>query len=984
MQEQKVAVKPNVTVYLKSNTELLDEVMVVAYGTAKKSSFTGSASVVQSEEIGKIQTSNVANALEGKVAGVQLNNASGQPGATTPTIRIRGISSINAGNDPLIILDGSPYNGDLNNISSQDIESMTVLKDAASNALYGARGANGVIIITTKKGKAGRATVTVDAKWGSNSRASRDYNYVKDPAQYYEMYYGALSSYFAQLKDKNGNLVYPTPSAVYEQTNSVITGSGDYGLGYNVYTVPEGQYLIGSNGKLNPNATLGNVVNGYMIRPDNWLDEAYKTGLRQEYNVSISGGTDKSSFYTSISYLKNEGITEKSDYERLTGRLRADYQVKEWLKVGANMAYTHYDVNQLSEDGNSGSSSNIFALATSVAPIYPLYIRDEQGNIMKDSNGFTMYDFGNGDNAGLQRPYLSGNNPYASNLLDTNNNEGNAVTGTAFAEIRFLKDFKFTWTSGVALDETRLNGYTNPYYGQYASSNGIASKYHVRNLAYNHQQLLNWKRSFGLHNVDVMLGHESFRYKYYELSASKSNSFDPSNIELSGAITNVNSNSYTTDYNTEGYFGRVQYDFDEKYFVSGSYRRDASSRFHPDHRWGNFWSAGGAWIISKESFFDVEWVDMLKLKASYGSQGNDNIGNYRYVNTYTIVNGGGYPAALPETMGNPDITWETNGNFNAGVEFELFGARLNGGVEYFYRKTSDMLFSFPLSPSFGYTSYFANVGDMRNQGVELDLKATPIKTNDFTWDINLNLTHYKNKITYLSEQSKTMTVDGVPGYSSSNYYFGEGEPLYTYRLKRYAGVNPETGEAMYYMNGKNGLETTTNYADGDYYLCGTALPDVYGGFGTSLSYKGIDLSIDFTYQLGGQVYDGDYASLMGSPTSDSKGTNFHADLFNSWTPDNTGSNIPRFQFGDVSNSSDRFLTSASYLSLQNINLGYTFPASLTRKFEVEKIRVYVTADNVWYWSKRQGLDPRQSITGSVTNAYYAPMRTISGGITLTF
>ena len=349
-----------------------------------------------------------------------------------------------------------------------------------------------------------------------------------------------------------------------------------------------------------------------------------------------------------------------------------------------------------------------------------------------------------------------------------------------------------------------------------------------------------------------------------------------------------------------------------------------------------------------------------------------------------IVNGGGYPAALPETMGNPDITWETNGNFNAGVEFELFDARLNGSIEYFYRKTSDMLFSFPLSPSFGYTSYYANVGDMRNQGVELDLKATPIKTNDFTWDINLNLTHYKNKITYLSEQSKTMTVDGVPGYSSGNYYFGEGEPLYTYRMKRYAGVDPKTGQAMYYMNGENGLETTTTYADGDYYLCGTALPDVYGGFGTSLSYKGIDLSVDFTYQLGGQVYDGDYASLMASPYASGKGTNFHADLFNSWTPDNTNSNIPRFQFGDNPYSSDRFLTSASYLSLQNINLGYTLPASLTRKIEIEKIRVYLSADNVWYWSKRQGLDPRQSITGSVTNTYYAPMRTISGGITLTF
>ena len=982
MQEQKVAVKPNVTVYLKSNTELLDEVMVVAYGTAKKSSFTGSASVVQSEEIGKIQTSNVANALEGKVAGVQLNNASGQPGATTPTIRIRGISSINAGNDPLIILDGSPYNGDLNNISSQDIESMTVLKDAASNALYGARGANGVIIITTKKGKAGRATVTVDAKWGSNSRASRDYNYVKDPAQYYEMYYGALKDYYLSQGQSE--------AAAHANANTNMLGSGDYGLGYNVYTIPEGQYLIGTNGKLNPNATLGNVVNGYMIRPDNWLDEAYKTGLRQEYNVSISGGTDKSSFYTSISYLKNEGITEKSDYERLTGRLRADYQVKEWLKVGANMAYTHYDVNQLSEDGNSGSSSNIFALATSVAPIYPLYIRDEQGNIMKDSNGFTMYDFGNGDNAGLERPYLSGNNPYASNLLDTNNNEGNAVTGTAFAEIRFLKDFKFTWTSGVALDETRVNGYTNPYYGQYASSNGIASKYHVRNLAYNHQQLLNWKRSFGLHNVDVMLGHESFRYKYYELSASKSNSFDPSNIELSGAITNVNSNSYTTDYNTEGYFGRVQYDFDEKYFVSGSYRRDASSRFHPDHRWGNFWSAGGAWIISKESFFDVEWVDMLKLKASYGSQGNDNIGNYRYVNTYTIVNGGGYPAALPETMGNPDITWETNGNFNAGVEFELFDARLNGSVEYFLRKTTDMLFSFPLAPSFGYSSYFANIGDMRNMGVEVELNATPIKMNDLTWELRLNLTHYKNKISYLPEQRKTMELDGHRGFSSGNYFYGEDLPLYTFRMQKYAGVDEE-GNPLYYMNvtqkdGSITRETTTNYAQADYYNCGTALPDVYGGFGTTLTYKGFDVSVDFNYQIGGQVYDSDYASLMGAPSSGGRGRNWHADILNAWTPENTQTNIPRLQYNDqyTASTSDRFLTNASYLSLQNVNVGYTLPSSWTRNVGIDKIRVYFTGENLWLWSKRQGLDPRQSISGSVTSSYYAPMRTLSGGITLTF
>lgn len=987
METVKVPVKPSVKVFLKSNTELLDEVMVVAYGTAKKSAFTGSATVVGSEEIGKIQSSNVANALTGKVAGVQLNTSSGQPGATTPSIRVRGISSINAGNDPLIILDGAPYDGDLNNISSQDIESMTVLKDAASNALYGARGANGVIIITTKKGTSGQARVTVDAKWGSNSRATQDYNFIKSPAQYYEMYYGALKSYFMNEQGM-------TEAAAHVSANTNMLSSGDYGLGYNVYTIPQGQYLIGTNGKLNPNATLGNVVsyNGqeYTVMPDNWLDEAYSHGLRQEYNVSVSAGTDKSSFYASISYLNNEGITANSDYERLTGRLKADYQVKEWLKFGANMSYTHFDANSLGEDGSSNSSGNIFAYATQIAPIYPLYVRDGQGNIMKDSNGITVYDFGN-NNAGMSRPFLSGGNAYAANLLDTNNAEGNAMTATGFAEVRFLKDFKFTWTSGVAINEARSTSFTNPYYGQYASSNGIPSKAHTRNLSYNHQQLLNWKRSFGSNNLEIMLGHESYRSKLYYLYASKSNVFDPNNTELAGAITENGSDSYVTDYNTEGYFGRAQYDFAEKYFLSGSYRRDASSRFHPDNRWGNFWSAGAAWIISKEDFFDVDWVDMLKIKASYGSQGNDNIGNYLYVNTYEIVNAGGSPAANPSTMGNKDITWETNGNFNAGFDFELFKGRLSGTVEYFFRKTSDMLFSFPLPPSFGYTSYYANVGDMTNQGIEAEFNATAIKTNDFTWDINLNLTHYKNKISYLPEERKTMVVDGVPGYSSGNYYYGEGEPLFTYRIKKYAGVS-EDGQAMYYKNVKDeagnviGQEATTKYDEADYYLCGSALPDVYGGFGTSLSYKGFDLSADFTYQIGGLVYDSDYASLMAPPTASSKGTNFHADLLNAWTPENTSSIIPRFQFGDnyATASSDRFLTKASYLSLQNLNFGYTLPANVTRNVGIEKVRVYLTADNVWVWSKRQGLDPRQSISGSVTNSYYAPMRTISGGITLTF
>jgi len=986
-----VSIKSNLRIVLRPDALLIDEVMVVAYGTAKRSAFTGSASVVKSDDIEKIQTSNAVNALNGRVAGVQMSNASGQPGTTTPTIRVRGISSINANNAPLIVLDGVPYDGDLNNISTQDIESMTVLKDAASNALYGARGANGVIIITTKKGASGAARISVDAKWGANTRATQDYKYIKSPAQYYEMYYSALNNYFTNVLDYNA-------ADAYVLTNQNMVANNEYGLGYNVYSVPTGQYLIGTNGKLNPNATLGNVVtyNGqeYLLTPDKWLDEAYKRSLRQEYTVSATAGNDKSTFYASLNYLKNEGIIANSDFERLTGRLKADYQIKPWLKIGANMAYTHYDINSMSttEDGSSTSSGNVFAIATRIAPIYPLYIRDGQGNIMYDSNGLKMYDYGDRGNAGLERPFLGNSNALSDLHLNTNNGEGNAFNATGFAEIRFLENFKFTTTNNANVDETRTTQVTNPYYGQYASSNGILSKYHTRGFSYNYQQLLSYTRDFGLHHVDAVLGHEYYRYKYYYLYAYKSNMFDPDNHELAGAIIDGTMDSYTTDYNTEGYFFRGQYDYDERYYASVSFRRDASSRFHPDNRWGNFWSASAAWNIANEDWFLVDWVNMLKPKASYGEQGNDGIGNYRYTNTYEIVNSSGNAAAVPSTMGNKDITWEKGGNFNMGVDFELFGNRLGGTLEYFYRKTSDMLFPFTLPPSFGYTSYMANIGDMRNQGVELELTATPIRTRELTWDIRLNLTHYKNKITYLPDERKTTTTsEGVQGYSSGNYFFGEGIAMHTFYIPKYAGV-AENGQAMYYRdetdsNGNvTGRTTTTTYSDATYYLCGTALPDLYGGFGTSVDYKGFDFSIDFAYQIGGQVYDSDYASSMASPTGGTQGCAFHADQLKAWTPENTSSNLPRFQYGDsyTASTSDRFLTNASYLSLQNITAGYTLPSRMCRHIGLEKLRVYMACDNVWLWSKRQGLDPRQSINGTSTASYYAPIRSISGGITLTF
>ena len=990
---QEVKLSEGMVVKLHSGSTKLDEMIVVAYGTAKKSAFTGSATVVGSEEIEKSQATNALNAMNGKVAGVQMSNISGQPGANDPTIYIRGISSLNAGTAPLVIVNGAPFPGDINTINPADIESMTVLKDAASNALYGARGANGVILITTKKGKVGQnATITVDAKWGSNSRAQQMYNVIKDPRQYYELYYKYLYNYQTGLG--------ANAAQAHTWANQNLTAQNNAGLGYQTYTVPDGQYLIGTNGKFNPNASWGNLVNyrgtDYYLTPDNWMDAAYKNSLRQEYNVSVAKGTDGTQFYVSANYLNNEGITPNSGYERFTSRLTADTQATSWLKVGADMSYTYYNAKQLDEEGTSNSSANIFAAAMEIAPIYPLYIRDAEGNIMKNSDGILMYDYGDKSNAGLERPMFGQSNAISDAILNTNKYDGNAFQALGYAEIRFLKDFRLTSNNSVNFDESKATSVTNPYFGQYASSNGIIYKSAVRTINYTFQQLLNWEHTFGVNNVAVLLGHENYWSIGSSLSAQRSNMFDPNSEELATAVTDGSSSSYTTKYNNEGWLFRGQYNYDEKYFGSVSVRRDASSRFAPDKRWGTFWSAGAAWLMNKESFLaDVTWIDMLKIKLSYGENGNDNIGNFLYTNTYGIVNGVGSPAVTPATMGNPNITWEKLGNLNYGVEFEFFNGRLSGSVEGFYRKTSDMLSWFPLPPSFGWTGYWDNIGDMTNKGVEIDLQGTLVQTKDVTWTANFNLTYYKNKLAYLPEARKTMETDGVYGYSSGNYFYGEGIPMYTYRMYKYAGPDPKTGEALYeHRIMENGVWTgktepvpyTQLSSSYDYFLCGSALPEVYGGFGTSVEFFGFDFSIDFSYQCGGKKYDSMYAQFMGSPTNSSRGFNFHQDLLNAWTPENTGSMIPRLRYGDTyaNYTSDRFLTDASYLNLQTINLGYSFPKKWVNKLQLQNLRIYFAADNVYYWAKRKGLDPRQSITGGGNATYYSPIRTLSGGLSVTF
>ena len=992
MQTQEVGIKPNVKIIMKPDTEMLEEVMVVAFGTAKKSAFTGSATVVSAEKLEQSQVTSVTDALAGAVPGVTLTSNNGAPGASA-SIKIRGFSSLNAGNDPLIIVDGAPYSGDLSNINPNDVESMTVLKDAASNALYGARGANGVIIITTKRANmSGEAKVTFDAKWGANTRALKKYDVITDPAMYYEMHYGAMKNYYM-------NQMNMSDQAAWIEANNNLFGSNG-GLGYNVFTVPEGQYLIGQNGKLNPYATLGRVVNykgrDYLLTPDDWDKVGSRTGLRQEYNFSISAANEKSSFYVSLGYLGNEGITEGSDLKRLTGRLKADYQAKKWLKVGANMSYARFDSNSLGNNGSSSSTANVWAFTTQMAPIYPAYVRNADGSIMVDGNGIEMMDYGSGINAGMQRPFIADANPIQDNKLNTRNAEGNALSGNAFVDITPLPGLKVTLNGTFNLDETRWTYVYNPYYGQFDSTGGTVSKSHQRDYDYNLQQLVSYATSFGDNNFDILLGHEYYDYRLNYLGASKSKMFSQDNHELDGAVIDGQAaTSYKRRRNNEGYFGRLQYNFDERIFGSASLRRDASSRFHPDYRWGTFWSVGGAWLINKESWFYAPWVQELKIKASVGSQGNDNIGDFRYTDVFDIINSDNKVGTAFYSKGTKDITWETNTNFNIGAEFQLWN-RVTGSIEYYRRKTSDMLFSFSVAPSLGYSSYFDNVGNMVNSGVEMDFNVNILNTRNFTWDVNLNISTLKNRLTMLDPDKQISTEyaadgKGYKGYSSGNFFIAEDLPMFTWRMKEYAGVN-EDGESLWYRNTKDeegnvtGRETTKTYADADYYITEeTSIPKVYGGFGTKLKVYGVDFGINFTYQIGGKQYDGTYAYFMSSP-SGSAGSNYHKDLLNAWTPENTGSNIPRFQLNDQYSAaaSTRFLTNASFLNIQNINVGYTLPSRWTKKMAISSLRLYMSAENVFYWSKRKGFDPRQSYNETTNATYYSPMRTISGGVTFEF
>ena len=987
-QEVKIVRGKPMRVVLVEDGVTLDDVVVVAYGTAKKSAFTGSASVVKAENIEKRQVSNVTNALSGAIAGVQVTSSNGQPGVSA-TVRVRGVGSLNAGNDPLYVVDGMPFDGDISSINPADIENMSVLKDAAASALYGARGANGVIMVTTKKGNSGNARVSFDAKWGVNERQIGKYDVMESPDQYMETLY--KSFYNTGIY----NLGY-SPLNAHNYANGELFSS----LGYQVYSLNGANGLIGLDGKVDPRATLGYSDGEYYYTPDDWTAGMIESQMRQEYNFSVAGGTDKMNYYFSAGYLEDGGIIENSGFNRLSTRLNVDYQAKKWLKVGTSLAYTNSDSRYPGEQTSTSSSGNAFFLANEIAPVYPFYVRNADGTIATDpTSGRPIYDYGDGSSTNYTRNFMSMSNPMSDLLYNDEEYLMDIFNGKWFAEITPVKGLKLTASLGTHIDNTRYHSVGNSRYGQSASYGGNAYQSQSRVFSFNQQYLANYNKTFGGRNtVDLTLGYEAYNYNTENVYATGQNLYKPGDFTINNTIDQKRGGGSYGEYATRGFFGRLNYDYAEKYFISGSYRRDASSRFHPDNRWGNFWSASAAWVLSKENFMkQASWIDILKIKASFGQQGNDNIGNlYAYLDQYTVSGADGvFSDGLLAYKGNPELTWEKSNSYNAGVDFSFFKGRLSGTVEYFGRQTSDMLYYKAVAPSNGYSSIPVNIGSMTNSGVEIELNSTAIDTRNFKWDIFANATFQKNVINELAPELEGEYISGTTIYR-------EGESRYQYYLPKYAGVDPHSGLALYYAKTQPAADATDEeiaafepeiYVTSDYSVAqstyreatGDMAPDVYGGFGTSFEFFGFDLSVQFAYQLGGMLYDNTYASMMHGGTSSSVGRNWHNDIANAWTPENRFTDVPRLNYNDkyANSTSDRWLVSSDYLSLNNITFGYTFPKKWMRAIGLNSVRVYGAADNVALFCARKGMDPRKG-TMSTTTSTYGALRTFSGGIKVTF
>ncbi len=961
--EQDVSIgnRTAINVSLLPKSESLSEVIVsVPYGTIKKTSFTGSEATVTSRVIERQQVTSVTRVLEGTVPGIISTNGGGAPGSGAD-IRIRGFGSINGSSTPLYVLNGVPYDGSISSISNDEIETVTVLKDAAAAALYGSRAANGVIMITTKKGKRGKNAVSANVRQGFMSRGIPEYSRVGQK-DYYELNWESIRNSFVAQGDSY---------TIAGQKASAQLTDGNH-LVYNAYNVPAAQLVDPVTGKLNPNAKL--------LWTDSWEDALFRTAARTNANVNISGGGDKSDYFLSLGYLNEQGTMKNTGYKRYNFRLNVNTAATTWLNAGLNVDGALSNNNNVLNGGTA--TSNPFYYTRQMGPIYPVYQYDGSGNVVLDSLGQKVLDWGVPAQMGT-RPYAGNSNLVGSLALDNRSGQLINANANSFVEVKFLKNFSFKTTLGFNIWDNRTTTYQNNQYGDAANVRGRSTKTTTRQSSLTLNEVLSWSENFGQHSVRALAGHENYRLQSNALTLTRTGFQFPGQTELdNAALTESVGGSNEDNHRIESYFAGVNYEFDQKYLVSGSFRRDGSARFIDSVRWGNFYSAGVGWRISQEKFMGhIKWLNELKLKASYGEQGNENIGlYYQYLDYYFADGSGGY--STPARPANPALKWEANKTLNVGFDFAILNNRLQGTIEYFNKVSNNLLFDVPVPTSTGNASYWANAGALKNYGIEVQLGYNAIRKRDFDWRVDVALTHFKNKVT------KLPPVQRERGIISGTKRLLEGRSIYDFWVREYAGVDAATGEALYYTDvlGTDGKPTgqrvlTNDVTKASYYYKGTAVPDISGGVTNSFRYKNFDLSFLVTFSYGGLFYDGNYAGIM---HSGSYGIAWASDILGRWQKPGDVTNVPKVQNSRISlqdGVSSRFLMDASYVNIKNISLSYTFPVSLMHRIgnAVSSIQVFGNIDNAYLFTAKKGMDPQRSFAGTA-DATYPPFRTITFGL----
>ena len=941
----------------------LDEVIITAYGTSTKESFTGSASVVSAKDLAIRSVTSPIAAIEGRATGVRFTSQNGQPGSS-PGIVIRGVGTLNGDTNPLFIVDGVQYEGSLNVINQEDIESFTILKDAASTALYGSRAANGVVMITTKKGiKDSGIKVSASLQSGNVSRAIPVYDRLS-AGQYYEVMWEALRNSSAGGGDP-----------AFASAN--IYGS----LGYNPFNVPNDQ-IVGTDGKLNPSAKV--VYQGL-----DWFDFMEQNGQRQNFNVNVSGGGKNSKTFFSASYLTEEGYAVTSDFERLTTRLSSEFDANDRIKLGGTAYITLAEASGPSSAGG-GSIVNPFGFAQSMGPVYPIYLNDQLGNLVLDSFGKPIFDNGEGYpeyNIG-SRPRNQGRHALQELLLNNEKDRDNTYGFRFFTDIEIAGGLNLRFNYGRDINEGVEKEYENAIIGD-AQPDGRFSETRFRRDVTTFNQILTYTQAFGDHNLDVTAGHESYDRKYSEIDALATIETVPGVTEFDNFSNPVRLAGFSTDKTLEGYFVRLNYDFNDKYYVSYSLRRDGSSVFQTDKRWGNFSSVGAAWRIDQEDFMkNVSFINRLKLRSSFGEVGNDDLNDfYLYQARYAITSNAGAPGFNLSDLGNNLVQWETVENFDVALEFAMFDNFLEGSIEYYKKNSTELLYDLPLALSFGVNVQPNNVADMFNSGWEIGLTGHLISNNDFYWDTTLQLSTFKNEITSIPDP-----------FINGSKRWAEGRSRFDYFIYHYAGVDSSNGDALYYMfeddengnrvpvldaNGNHATTTEWDEAERDY-TGDSAIPDVLGSISNSLSYKGFSLDFLITFGIGGSILDYGYANMM---SSNSFGRSQHPDILNAWRAPGDITDVPRLETGNtdlVQTMSDRFLTDASFWALKNVNLGYNFNQDILDALGVDNLRLSLYGENLFLKSERKGLDPQYNLAGTQSGIDFNPARTVSLGLNVSF